>query len=80
MTETRKIDVCDDCMLVAYDKGIETHGEQAMIMVTLGKELEDHICIVREEPDEDFTCDCACNSDRFKKMQRDRKQRLTSSK
>jgi hypothetical protein len=54
-----KLDVCDDCLLVAYDMGLE--GEvQASTMAELGRELPDHICILTEEPDEGFICDCAC--------------------
>ena len=54
--------LCDDCMTVAYDHGFNDPGQQAEIMVTAGLDVEDHLCAMREEP-EDFRgkCICACN-------------------
>ncbi len=54
------LDVCDDCLMVAYDAGFEGYKAQARMMAEMGNEVEDHVCIVVEEPDEGFTCDCAC--------------------
>jgi len=52
--------VCDSCMTVAYDKGINGAAEQAATMVSIGAELSDHICD-EFEPDGEIRCDCGCH-------------------
>ena len=52
--------VCDSCMTVAYDKGINGAAEQAATMVSIGAELSDHICD-ECEPDGEIRCDCGCH-------------------
>ena len=65
MTTVRKLDICDDCSLPAYDAGIDGWAAQVQTMVTIGGELPDHLCTAREEPDLDIQCDCGCNKARF---------------
>ena len=57
----RKLDICDDCSLVAYDEGIEGWEAQVDCMVMIGGEAPDHICAAREEPSIDIWCDCGCS-------------------
>ena len=61
MTTIRKTDICDDCSLIAYDMGISGWDNQVETMVTLGRELPDHLCTAREEPSIGIQCDCGCN-------------------
>ena len=52
--------VCDYCVNVAYDQGVESYKDQAEIMVIAGGDVEDHLCDVNEEPDDNIRCDCSC--------------------
>jgi hypothetical protein len=58
-----KTDICDDCSLVAYDMGVEGWDAQVEVMVDLGRELPDHVCTARDEPELEIQCDCACRLD-----------------
>jgi hypothetical protein len=59
MTSDRVIvTVCDDCLNVAYDEGIEGWEAQAATMRDAGDIIEDHLCIEMEEPE--IKCGCAC--------------------
>lgn len=60
--------VCDYCVNVAYDEGVETYEEQATIMMTIGEEMPDHLCDTTEEPDAKIRCDCSCKSQRKKEI------------
>ena len=56
--------VCDECMNVAYDNGIDDPEKQVLVMVTSGKECEDHICERKELTKEELEgriCKCSCN-------------------
>jgi len=64
MTTTKRLDICDDCSLVAYDEGIKGWEAQVEFMVIIGSEAYDHVCNAREEPDLDIQCDCGCNANR----------------
>ena len=66
MTVERKLDICDDCSLPAYDAGVKGWDAQVQTMVMIGAELADHLCTAKEEPDLDIQCDCACNPNRDK--------------
>lgn len=61
--------VCDDCLNVAYDMRAGDLKMQIQVMETMGDELPDHKCIVVEEPDENFTCSCACKQEIKKKKE-----------
>ena len=50
--------VCDECLMVAYDNGIEGDQQQTM-MIEMGGDVEDHLCEMVEEP-ELINCLCAC--------------------
>ena len=50
--------VCDDCLTVAYDKGIYDYDDQVMTMLSIGGDLDDHICNHIEEPEIECDCDC----------------------
>ena len=52
------MNVCDECLLVAYDEGIYDGEEQARVMVEMGADVQDHTCESVEEPD--ITCFCGC--------------------
>jgi hypothetical protein len=56
--------VCDDCLLVAYDKGARGRRDQEELMMLVGADLEDHDCTAKLEPDLKITCYCACNKRR----------------
>ena len=57
-------EVCDDCLMVAYDEGVDDGEAQITLMVTTGSELPDHECILSDdEPDDGWVCDCTCRSD-----------------
>ena len=45
--------VCDDCLMIAYDHGVVGYLEQANMMVAIGAESEDHLC-------EGRSCLCGC--------------------
>lgn len=51
-------DVCDDCINVAYDNGIEGYEHQADMMRIVGADAEDHECIKYIEPGEKCGCPC----------------------
>ena len=53
------IQVCDYCVNVAYDQGIQGYEEQATIMITMGSEVEDHLCDEVETVGE-VRCACDC--------------------
>jgi len=55
-----ELNVCDDCLNIAYDMGERGYIEQAFLMSHIGGEAEDHPCAAKAEPKE-LTCDCACN-------------------
>ena len=50
--------VCDDCLLPAYDQGIQGYAQQAEAMMHLGAMVEDHECIRIIEPELNERCDC----------------------
>lgn len=52
-TKVNEPDVCDDCLLPAYDLGLETYSVQASLMFMIGAELPDHLC-------ERSSCQCGC--------------------
>ncbi len=58
------VDVCDDCLMVAYDNGFVGYEAQASAMVLLGREIEDHDCIRSIEPEMvaagEAKCECSC--------------------
>ena len=56
----KELDVCDDCLNVAWDMGERGYIEQAELMGIIGADAEDHTCAANEEPDE-LSCDCPCN-------------------
>ena len=60
----KELDVCDDCLNVAYDMGERGYIEQAELMLVVGADAEDHPCAAKEEPDE-LSCDCSCNKRRI---------------
>ena len=51
-------DVCDDCITVAYDNGIQGYEDQADMMRIMGADVEDHECIKHEGQGD--TCGCPC--------------------
>lgn len=54
-------EVCDDCIMVAYDLGCNTYEEQSSLMRGIGAELSDHNCEATDEPDMwPDGCGCAC--------------------
>lgn len=64
--QKKSYDVCDDCLMPAYDflsrtmRGEDSgnYERQAEVMVKVGDTMEDHMCITIET--EDSKCDCAC--------------------
>ena len=58
MVYTPDIRVCDDCLNVAYDNGINGYEAQADAMRMIGRDCEDHECIKHIEPGE--LCGCPC--------------------
>ena len=64
----KSYDVCDDCLMPAYDflsrtmRGEDSgnYDRQAEVMVKVGDTMEDHMCITIET--EDSKCDCACRN------------------
>ena len=58
-TTNTPVEVCDDCLDVAYDMGIEGYEEQAYMMQMIGREAPDHLCIETEEPGL-MACACGC--------------------
>jgi hypothetical protein len=56
----KDFEVCDDCLLVAYDKRIEGYQQQAYAMAMGGDVLKDHDCTSKMEPELNIRCDCAC--------------------
>ena len=54
------IDICDDCSLVAYDNGINGWDNQVEFMVEIGKDIYDHECTAKIEPDLNINCHCGC--------------------
>ena len=46
-TTTRKLDICDDCSLVAHDAGIDGWDNQVETMVTIGEVVSDHLCTAK---------------------------------
>ena len=46
--------VCDDCLLIAYDNGVDNYVDQATMMMAIGAESEDHMC-------EGNSCLCGCS-------------------
>lgn len=52
--------VCDYCVNIPYDYGIQTYEEQASLMMEMGADVEDHLCDQNEEPGSGIVCDCAC--------------------
>jgi hypothetical protein len=73
-TTTRKLDICDDCSLVAHDAGIDGWDNQVETMVTIGEVVSDHLCTAKEEPDLDIQCDCGCNPKRFEWHRKQRRK------
>ena len=51
--------VCDDCLTVAYDNGIDAYDDQVNCMIEAGNMIEDHMCSQVEEPE--IKCACACH-------------------
>lgn len=59
--------VCDSCLNVAYDIGVEGYEQQTSTMLELGAEVEDHLCDKIEERiwgngDWEPACDCPGHS------------------
>ena len=52
--------VCDYCLNIPYDYGVQTYEEQANIMIEIGADVEDHLCDQNEESDASIVCECAC--------------------
>ena len=59
---TRNADICDDCALIAYDKGVSGWDAQVAFMVNAGDMVDEHLCIAKEEPSSGVQCDCGCRS------------------
>ena len=38
------VEVCDYCVNVAYDEGIEGYENQLALMVEMGADMGDHLC------------------------------------
>ena len=58
IVETYIETVCDECLMVAYDNGIEGDQQQTM-MIEMGGDVEDHLCEMVEEPELiNFLCAC----------------------
>ena len=53
--------VCDDCLNVAYDHGVQGYHAQADVMREVGAEVEDHLC-GEVETDGDIKCGCGCRN------------------
>jgi len=51
-------DVCDDCINIAYDNGIQGYEHQADMMRIMGADVEDHECIKYIEQGEKCGCPC----------------------
>ena len=64
MTTAERV-VCDDCVTEAYDNGIMSYDEQVSVMLEIGGELPDHICVLIEDPEGcklyNIKCDCGCS-------------------
>ena len=56
----RPTKVCDDCLTAAWDMGIPDRASQIDLMVTMGADVEDHLCSMVEAPDIVTSCACAC--------------------
>ena len=57
----RVVDVCDSCLTVAYDAGIEDAGAQDYAMREAGEVLPDHLCDAKDEPEYfQQRCGCGC--------------------
>ena len=54
------IDICDDCSLVAYDNGINGWDNQVQFMGESRKDIYDHECTAKIEPDLNINCHCGC--------------------
>jgi hypothetical protein len=55
---TQTLGVCDDCINVAYDNGIQGYEAQCAAMRNIGRDCEDHMCIKHEG--EGDLCGCPC--------------------
>ena len=52
--------VCDSCREAAYDEGIPDRETQELMMVELGGEMADHLCLHVEPPNDPPPCLCGC--------------------
>ena len=52
--------VCDSCLACAEEQGIPDVESQAMLMMELGSDVEDHLCDQVEDPRLGFQCRCGC--------------------
>ena len=53
--------VCNKCLEVAYDNGVDDKDLQEEMMIDLGLDLEDHLCD-QVETGGQVKCDCRCQS------------------
>ena len=42
--ETTETQVCDTCILIAYDMGVQEYDEQVRVMMEIGDICSDHTC------------------------------------
>ena len=56
--------VCDDCLNIAHDSGINGCVEQARFMEQIGAELPDHLCEMALDPADRGrdSCTCGCQT------------------
>lgn len=52
--------VCDSCIEAAAEHGVPDRETQALVMVELGADLEDHVCDQVEARDLNIKCTCGC--------------------
>lgn len=65
-------EVCDECLLVAYDEGLQGE-EQDLMMVDLGSELADHLCD-EIETDGEMRCGCSCKQGAKRQLRSERRE------
>ena len=71
-------EVCDECLLVAYDEGLRGK-EQDLMMVDLGSELPDHLCDEIETDGEVYgedamRCGCSCKQGAKRQLRSERRE------
>ena len=59
---TVKVEVCDTCLISAYDDGVHVDDAQE-VMAEIGGDWADHLCD-EVETDGEIKCGCACRFNR----------------